>query len=296
VEFERLLTKLLRILETDQIPAEAHALLHGGVLYPLRKANGGIRPIVVGNIFIKAIGKAIVKTLSKKFQEFFLPRGQVGVATPGGTDALIHAVRLATISHPDWHAVQLDFKNAFNEISRDLIWRQLQAHFPELCPYFRLRYGSPTKLLMMGDPIPIFSSTGVQQGDPLGPFFFSLALQAVIDDRPKDPSQPQIILGAYLDDIVLVGPLPAVAVTVDALIHAGAVSQSNLSLRFDKCTVWSPSMSPLKSQRALSSIRSEMGDRLRFLPDPAQLAAHTPPQAPASSSWGPQSDRSSSPK
>ena len=69
-----------------------------------------------------------------------------------GADAAIHAVRAALSAHPDWGSLQLDFKNAFNFVSRSLIEAELRAHFPQLLPYFLAHYGARSRLLIANSP------------------------------------------------------------------------------------------------------------------------------------------------
>ena len=48
--------------------------------------------------------------------------------------------------------------------------------------------------------------SGVQQGDPLGPLFFSLVLNVLISAITKDSSCPLLFHAWYLDDGALAGP------------------------------------------------------------------------------------------
>ena len=50
---------------------------------------------------------------------------------------LTHLVQLCLYQHPDWIALKLDAKNAFNTISRKSILSEVASHFPELFPFFQ---------------------------------------------------------------------------------------------------------------------------------------------------------------
>ena len=79
--------------------------------------------------------------------------------------------------------VKLDFANAFNSLRRDAVLEAVGKHRPDLLDFAASAYGAPT-LLWLGDDQQISSAEGVQQGDPLGPLLFCLAL-----DKPLKEAQ-----------------------------------------------------------------------------------------------------------
>ena len=89
--------------------------------------------------------------------------GQLGVAVKGGTEAAVHAVRLAlgqlSPLSMQWRqerlngeaelvhfnlAIATDISNAFGEIHRAPIFRIVREEFPELFEVARLLYGQDT--------------------------------------------------------------------------------------------------------------------------------------------------------
>ena len=65
---------------------------------------------------------------------------------------------------------------------------------------------------------PLRSEQGVQQGDPLGPLFFSLAWQSVVDALPQE-----LALNIwYLDDGHLIGEPRWLNAAVDTIVNSGA--------------------------------------------------------------------------
>ena len=59
--------------------------------------------------------------------------------------------------------------------------REVRHHFPGIAPWVEWCYLSPTHLFFNDGEL-LASQTGVQQGDPLGPLLFSLALRCILPD------------------------------------------------------------------------------------------------------------------
>jgi len=108
--------------------------------------------------------------------------------------------------------ITIDFKNAFNSICRSAIASSLLERHPHLYPFFSWGYGQPTPLLLDGF-VNGWSQTGVRQGDPLGPAFFSLGIQPLLEEI--DNKLPQVTVMAYLDDVILAGPLDKITEAFD---------------------------------------------------------------------------------
>ena len=92
----------------------------------------------------------------------------------------------------------------------------MRTHFPALACWADWCYGAPS-LLLLGDGPPLRSETGVQQGGPLGPLLFALALQPALQAaRGSRPSERPELLFGYLGDVLLAGHETQVAQALDA--------------------------------------------------------------------------------
>jgi len=112
--------------------------------------------------------------------------------------------------------VKLDFANAFNTIDREFFLKEVRDHMPGLAAWADFCYSSPSNLVFGSRTIG--SECGVQQGDPLGPLFFSLALQPVLQELARSRVTGGLeLVYSYLDDLCLAGDAHAVATAIATL-------------------------------------------------------------------------------
>ena len=157
--------------------------LSGAPLTALVKKLGGIRPIAVGEVLRRPISRLCCWAVRSELPDIFLPYGQIGVRVPEGLDAAVHALSSYITTHgsdPSLCCLKIDMSNAFNECHRSSFLRRLHCDFPSLYGWSQWCYHCKG-FLRFGDAW-IKSSAGVQQGDPLGPLFFSLAFLELLDD------------------------------------------------------------------------------------------------------------------
>ena len=122
-----------------------------------------------------------------------------------------------------------DFENAFNTIDRGRFLREVRHHLPGLAKWTEFCYGRHSKLFF--DGAILNSEVGVQQGDPLGPLLFALALQPVLIKLANIPNLD--LSFSFLDDLCLAGDQFAVAEGIRELKTSAA--SLGLRLNSSKC-------------------------------------------------------------
>lgn len=206
------------------VPEVASRYVFGALLVPLEKKDGGIRPIAVGEVLRRLAAKGISAQLKEHVSKLLLKGRQFGVGIPSGADTIAHTFRRVAESYRQALSgleakgfAKMDFANAFNRVDRGAILRAVAKHAPDALPYAVAAYGNHTNLSFGVDCLT--SECGVQQGDPLGPLFFSLVLLDVLQQLEADhPGLTDGLdaAGFYLDDGTVAGEWPAVAKWLDA--------------------------------------------------------------------------------
>ena len=124
---------------------------------------------------------------------------QLGSGTPSGAEAVVHAHTYLSTMDEGHLMLKLDFRNAFNSIRRDKMLKSVQEKAQVIYPLVHAPYSTPS-FLFFGDCI-MQSAEGVQQGDPLGPLLFCLAIHDVVSNLRSE------FTAFYLDDGTLDGSL-----------------------------------------------------------------------------------------
>ena len=229
----------LNALISGSLPCETSPYLAGASLVALQKTDDNepldIRPIAVGEIYRRLAGKCLCHAVSDKARAFLQPF-QLGVASPLGTERIVHHMRSLTERHwqdDDFVILKVDMRNAFNSVSRQLVMDQCSEHFPELFPWVKFCYERHPHLWhTLGR---FASACGVQQGDPLGPLLFAIAIHPLVT---RIGNTMGIVSNKwYLDDGIICGTRTAVLHCLQ-LIEA-ATLESGLELNLKKCEVYS---------------------------------------------------------
>ncbi|KAL0229364.1 hypothetical protein GEMRC1_013982 [Eukaryota sp. GEM-RC1] len=211
--------------KADVVPPKE---LSASRLVALIKPNKKIRPIAVGEAIYRLFASVVIGRISNKAKDFFSPY-QYGIKTIDGasvaalsSDVFFNAVENNCIFN-------LDFKNAFNSVKRSAICSELEKSFPELGTFFHCFYGHSSDLVF--NSFVLNSVSGVKQGDPLGPFFFCLAIHPILKKLKEEHADLEIV--AYMDDISFIAPMSTLRIIANQA--ADLYDAIGLQLNVQKC-------------------------------------------------------------
>ena len=239
VSFTTTLQHFINFLIAGHAPLDIAPYMAGASLIALRKTDVDspldIRPIAVGEIFRRLAGKCVCALSSSKASTLFSPH-QFGVACPRGVEEIVHKMRTIVADH--WHdddfvILKVDMKNAFNAVSRQAVLDECAQHFPEILPWVTWCYQSHPRL--WHTMAMFLSEAGVQQGDPLGPLLFALALHRLVLEL--NTTDGLLHNNWYLDDGILCGTSRAIKSCLDTIISSASWSGLEINLR--KCELFS---------------------------------------------------------
>ena len=155
---------------------------------------------------------------------------QLGFGTSGGCEAAVHAacqfLSSSSHSHP-LVLLKVDYRDTFNSVRRNRFLHVVKEKFSCLLLFVWLAYHASAHLFF-GDSI-IPSTTGVQQGDPLGPVLFSLAIHSLIKELVST-------FNVWYLDGTLGGSLQTVLADFTTILHQSP--SLGLSLNISKCDVY----------------------------------------------------------
>ena len=110
------LATLARMWCKGELPEEHGKIWNAANLTPLRKPDGGVRPVAVGDTLRRLVGKVLLSTSAARSQVEALTPTQVGVGVRSATESVAmgftNLVNTLGI-HGQWTALQVDLSNAF---------------------------------------------------------------------------------------------------------------------------------------------------------------------------------------
>ena len=200
LHLRRSITNLTNEIPSGDVSDYAVMLFFSSKLTALRTKDGGIRPVAVGNVFRCSAAKvgcyAVYRTVSHELWPI-----QLGVSDKGEAEAAVHAVRTFITNNVDSSdhkiIVKLDMMNAINSVRHDHVLQTCLDRTPEIAKLSFLAYSKPWSVIASGHSIT--SSTGVQQGDPIGPLLFAHAVDQIANGVASELNV------WYLDDATIGG-------------------------------------------------------------------------------------------
>ena len=169
---------MTRTLCTTYIDPATIEPLVASRLIPLDKGEGAVRPIGVGEVIRRIIGKCVMN-VSKGDVVEASGSLQLCAGQKSGSEAAIHAMH-AIIEADDMDAVLLiDASNAFDALNRAISLHNIRVLCPVIAAYAINTYRKSARLFITGGK-EIVSAEGTTQGDPLAMALYALSVQPLI--------------------------------------------------------------------------------------------------------------------
>ena len=161
-------------------------------LIPLDK-NPGVRPIGVGEVLRRIIGKTISAMFKEEIKEAAGPL-QVSAGHSAGAEAAIHAMSQVFDEEGTDGVLLIDATNAFNQMNRAVAMHNISITCKEVASYIINTYRSPSRLFISGGG-EILSQEGTTQGDPLAmPWYAINTVHMIHSLRASTPQVKQVWL------------------------------------------------------------------------------------------------------
>ena len=214
---------------------------------PLVKGADGAdaRPLLLGEVLLKLPSAILHTAISKRVATVLVKAGQMGIAVPGGAQALVAQGQLLANALPGHAFVGLDVANAFGTIRRSAVLKQATVHAAPAVPFLLALWGRPSRA-HRPEATPILQrcansfvqydlTDGLYQGETWSSLCFALALLDALSSC-EDLTAVRIL--AYIDDLLLVLPPHMATVVMNRLTHA--LGQAGLHIKLTKCAAWIP--------------------------------------------------------
>ena len=209
-----LISEVVHLMLRGEIPDDIRQWICGASLMALR-------PVAVGESLRRLCSKVAVELMGSSVRSILEPI-QVGVQTKAGCEAIIHTTRQWTKSFcddPDRVWCFLICLTPSTVSLEEPCSQLVRRHFPWMAPWADTCYRHDSNLLVGSSRIR--SRRGVQQGDPLGPSLFSLAVHPCVVEaiRISEAQYPGDLdyKAFFLDDGTIAGKAQAVKLFLDTL-------------------------------------------------------------------------------
>ena len=162
-----------------ELPPEIVRAMRIGRMTALQKPSGGVRGIVMGDIFRRVVSRAVAQQIAKQVEQATAPF-QYALSTRCGTECVGHAIQGLTDLDPEATVLSVDGIGAFDLVFREAMmqgFRSMEGEGPSLLPFILQFYGAPSEYIWEdneGVHHTILQGEGGEQGDPLMPALFSL--------------------------------------------------------------------------------------------------------------------------
>ena len=199
-DFRSSIAKMTRIMCTKEINEDNRNSLEAYIacrLIPLEKQPSGIRPIGIGEVLRRIIGKAIVSEIKGDIMES-AGSLQLCAGQKAGCEAAAHAMREIYEEAETDAVLFVDASNAFNSMNRAALLHNIRYLCPAMSTYLQNCYRNPSRLFV-GEGVEVPSAEGTTQGDPLAMPGYGIGILPLLVTLKTDNAEIKHV--AYADDI-----------------------------------------------------------------------------------------------
>ena len=210
--------KKIAVEIVDPVTLEAYTACR---LIPLDKSPGStelqIRPIGVGEVLRRIVGKTISWCLNSEIQQAAGPL-QVSTGLKSGAEAAIHSMKKIFDEQGTDAIILVDAANAFNRLNRNVALHNMQIICPPFATILINTYRIPARLFIVSGG-EITSSEGTTQGDTLAMAFYGLSTKPILELLQKQV--PEVLQVWFADDATGAGKLEALKLWWDGIQKEG---------------------------------------------------------------------------
>ena len=159
--------------------ATMYNVLSFSKLTPAKKGTKGkLRPLMCGTTFRRLTASTLC-AFDTTFMATTVGEAQFAVGRSAGVEKLGFTVRALLEAFPELAVLQIDAVSAFNNINRSRVLQRLRECAPHLLAFAAVWLTNESKAVLRkadGGQSVLRICTGVDQGDPMAPFLFAIAL------------------------------------------------------------------------------------------------------------------------
>ena len=213
VEISKTIAKIAKKIGHRRTKSRTNGTILRMQIKPLDK-NPGVRPIGIGEVMRRIIGRTITKCLKNELMSLG-SNYQLCLGQKSGNEYAIHTLRDQYSKTSADAVLLIDDENAFNSLNRKLALKNIENTCPSLLTAIKNSYSNPSKLFV--NKKTIYSQEGTTQGDPLAMAMYDLAIIPLI----KLLSVDNVTQKWYADDGNAVGKLSNLRTVLDKIVSLG---------------------------------------------------------------------------
>ena len=229
----------VRLAQAAVPPAVAQAFMLA-CMTALLKPDGNVRGIATSTAFRRLVARCLACKHGPEMEAACRPY-QYALSTRAGTECVAHMFRAATDADARATALSVDGIGAYDHVLRSAMLGKL-ARLPkasEILPFVRLSYAQPSEYVWEDDEgtthrVP--QGEGGEQGDPLMPLLFALAIHDALADV-AELLRPGEDVCAFLDDVYVLCKPERTREIFDMLRHA-LRNTAGIDFHLGKTRVW----------------------------------------------------------